>query len=185
MNIAVTGATGHIGVNLCRMLAAEGHAIRALCRASVAGLEGLDMEIIAGEVLDEAALDRLVAGAEVVFHLAALISVTGDRDGRVMKINVEGPRKVAAACLRAGVRRLVHFSSVHAYAQVGPDQVLDESCPLAGERAFAYDRSKAAGQREILRAVEQGLDAVILNPTGVIGPNDFPGPLMGQTFLRL
>ena len=81
---------------------------------------------------------------------------TGSRD-----VNVEGTRNVVQACRRAGVRRLVHFSSVHAYHQVPLDQPIDETRPLADvASAMAYDRSKAQGEAEVMAGVGQGLDAV-------------------------
>ncbi len=185
MNIVITGATGHIGVNLCKRLLTEGHRLTALYRQEATSLTGLDIQLIQGDILDEKALEQLVKGAEVVFHLAALISVTGGQNGLVHQTNVKGPEKLAAACVRAGVRRLVHMSSVHAFRQTQTDKVLDESCPLVGKEGFAYDYSKAAGQQAVLKAAGESLEVIILNPTGVIGPNDLFPSLMGQFFLRL
>lgn len=71
MRIAVTGASGHVGVNLCRMLIDQGHKVKALIHNSIKGLEGLDLEIVKGDLASEADLMRLCSGCEVVFHLAA------------------------------------------------------------------------------------------------------------------
>ena len=131
-------------------------------------------------------MHKALSGAEVVYHLAARISVTGDPDGMVRKINVEGTRNVANACLRDGVRRLVHFSSIHAFRQRPLDQPLDETrAPAQTPRSPAYDRSKAAGEQEVLAAVSAGLDAVIVNPSGVLGPHDYRPSRMGAVFLGL
>jgi dihydroflavonol-4-reductase len=184
--VAVTGATGHIGANLVRALIEEGHRVRILLHETSGSLRGVDVETVSGDVLDPASLQKALSGAEVVYHLAARISVTGDPDGMVHKINVVGPRNVAQACLRQGVRRLVHFSSIHAFRQEPLDQPLDETrAPARTPRSLAYDRSKAAGEEEVLAAVAQGLDAVIVNPSGVIGPHDYGPSRMGAVFQGL
>src|SRR5690606_21168800 len=114
------------------------------------------------------------AGAERVYHLAGVISIDGDANGRVHRVNVEGTRHVARACLSAGVGRLVHVSSVHAFDMDPRDEVLDETRAQVADspRHSAYDRSKARGEREVRAAIAAGLDAVILNPTGIMGPVD-------------
>jgi len=186
MLVAVTGAAGHLGANLVRRLLAEKHAVRAVVRRDERALAGLDIEKVRGDVFDVDSLAASFAGVEVVFHLAALISIVGDPRGMVRKTNVLGPHNVVQACERAGVRRLVHFSSIHAYAQAPLDRPLDETRPhAAGPRAYAYDLSKAAGEREVLAGVRAGLDAVIVNPTGVVGPCDFKPSRMGQVWLDL
>ncbi|MCB1494469.1 MAG: NAD-dependent epimerase/dehydratase family protein [Bauldia sp.] len=175
MHIAVTGATGHLGANLVRLLLADGHAVRALHHSTARSeaLEGLAVERMACDVCDPATLAPAFAGIDVVFHLAGLISIRGDPDGRVMRTNVEGTRNVVASCLDSDVGRLVHFSSIHALRTTRTDGVIDESAPPADATSFRYDQSKALGEGEVLAGVEKGLDAVILNPTGVIGPYDF------------
>jgi dihydroflavonol-4-reductase len=122
----------------------------------------------------------------VVFHLAAIISVTGDPLGRVAAVNVTGVENVAAAALACGVRRLVHCSSVHAFDLERAGRLLDETSPRAASPYLpAYDRSKFAGEQRLQAAIQQGLDAVIINPTGVIGPNDFAPSRMGRVLLAL
>jgi len=87
------------------------------------------------------------------------------------RVNVEGVRNVVNAALKVGVRRLVHISSIHAFKRVPSGITLDETVPFAPDSpAGAYDRTKAEGTLAVLQAVRQGLDAVIVCPTGVIGP---------------
>jgi dihydroflavonol-4-reductase len=121
----------------------------------------------------------------VLFRSAANISIVGEQNGLVRRVNVEGPRNVVEACRTCGVRRLVHFSSIHAFAQEPLSQVLDETRGQVNGGAPAYDRSKAAGEREVLAGVASGLDAVIVNPTGVLGPLDFKGSRMGAVLLGM
>jgi dihydroflavonol-4-reductase len=149
-------------------------------------LKGLDVETVAGDVRDLGSLYRAFEGAEVVYHVAALISLLMGDWPRLEAVNVIGTRNVVEACLRCGVRRLVHFSSIHALVQEPLDVPVDESRPLVeSRRSPPYDRSKAAGEREVRKGIERGLDAVIVNPTGMVGPYDFRPSHFGQVLLAL
>jgi dihydroflavonol-4-reductase len=186
MTVVVTGAAGHIGGNLVRALLSRGRRVRAIVHEDDAAVRGLPIEIRSADVCDEAAISDAIAGAEVVFHLAARISIIGDPDGKVRRTNVEGPRNVVRACQRHKVRRLIHFSSIHALSQQPLDLPIDENRAASDHpRLPAYDRSKAAGEREVLAGVSQGLDAVILNPLGVIGPHDYRPSRMGEVLINL
>lgn len=186
MRVVVTGASGHVGANLVRALVARGDEVRVLLRADDRAVRGLAVERVAGDLLEPRSLAALVAGAEVVFHAAAEVSIAGDRDGALERVNVLGTRNLAAACLAAGVRRLVHFSSIHALESPREDLPMDESRPFVVEReAPVYDRSKAAGEREIQAAAERGLAAVILNPTAIVGPFDFKPSHTGRLIVAL
>jgi len=183
--VAITGGTGHIGNNLTRALIAERRRLRLLIYTEPQGLDGLDFERVAGDVLDPASLDRAFDGAEVVYHVAGRISIYRDA-ALVHKVNVLGTRNVVEACLRAKVSRLVHVSSVHAFTQEPFNEPIRESHPLVTDRrALPYDRSKADGEREIQAGIAKGLDATIVNPSGVIGPYDFAPSRMGDMLLRL
>lgn len=186
MTVLVTGASGHIGGVLVRAMNAQQRRPRVLVRNDTDAIEGLDVERVNGDVLAPDTLETAMRGVDVVYHLAARISIDGDRDGKVFETNALGTRNVVEACLKSGVKRLIHFSSIHALEAAPLDSDLDESRPFAdGPGAPAYDKSKAAGEREVLEGVSKGLDAVILNPTGVIGPYDFKISQMGQVFLDL
>ncbi|NVB37108.1 SDR family oxidoreductase [Pseudenhygromyxa sp. WMMC2535] len=186
MTVVVTGASGHVGGNLVRALVAAGREVRVLVREDTRALEGVAVERVRGDVRDPDSLRAAFEGAQVVFHLAALISIVGDQGGLVTQTNVEGPRNVARACLDCGVPRLVHTSSIHAFNLRSREGQIDEAGPRSsGSRFNPYDRSKAAGEVEIRKAIDQGLDAVIVNPTGVIGPLDYKLSRMGEVFLQL
>ena len=185
--VAMTGATGHIGGNLARALLDQGRKVRALVHGpSSRALDGIAVERVSGDLLDPASLDRAFAGADVVYHLAARISVLRGDDAAVFRTNVDGTRNVVEACRRAGVRRLVHFSSVHALYQYPLASAIDEKRPLADlPDCLHYDRSKARGENVVLEAVKQGLDAVIVNPGAVLGPHDYYPSPMGRVVLDL
>lgn len=183
VKVAVTGATGHLGAHLVPLLLSHGHDVRALVFDAPEILDGLDVETVEGSVLDPSALRRLMTGVEVVFHLAAVISVQGDPDGRVATTNVGGTRNVVEAAIECRVKRLVHVGSIHAFDLTRREGPIDETSPRVGEKGAAYDRSKNAGEKEIRRGMDRGLDAVIVNPTGILGPLDYRPSLMGRSLL--
>lgn len=184
MRILVTGATGHIGANLLPQLTQAGHEVTALCHTDRRALQGLPVHAVQGDILEPASLTAAFEGQELVYHLAAAISTHGDPGGMVRKVNVDGTRNVLAAARAAGVRRVVHFSSIHAIAS--HDGVIVESLPLASDPKLpAYDRSKADGERAVAEAVAAGLDVVTVNPVGVVGPVDYAPSPMGDVILRL
>lgn len=182
--ILVTGATGHIGNVLVRELAAEGRPVRALLlngedATSLAGIAGV--ERVEGDVLDPASLARAFAGVKTAFHLAGVISILPGRNEWVRRVNIEGTRNVLAAARQAGVERLVYTSSIHAIHRAPHDTIIDETVPYDPVHAISeYDRSKAEATLEVQREAARGLNAVIICPTGVIGPFDFRRSEMGE-----
>lgn len=189
--VAVTGGTGHVGSCLVRQLLADGHEVRALVRGegTPKQLEGLDVEIVRGDICQPSSLAPLVDGVERVYHLAALISIVGPMGGKVRAVNVHGARNVGEAALSAGVKKMVHVSSVHAFelgdGAGGPKTIDETSSRSREETCPAYDASKAAGEAEIRKLVQKGLDAVIVHPAGVLGPFDFTPSRMGKVLLSL
>jgi dihydroflavonol-4-reductase len=186
MKVAVTGATGHVGANLVRALVERGgHQIRALVHDDDSPLAGLPVEKLRADVRDLGALRQAFEGVERVFHLAARISIAPGDGALVEAINVGGTRNVVEACLGAGVKRLIHFSSIHALSPEPRSAVVDENRPLAEGSWLPYDRSKAAAELEIRKGVERGLDAVTVNPTAVLGPHDYRPSQLGSVLLDL
>ena len=184
--VLVTGAAGHIGGNLIRTLIARGFAVRALVHRDRRALAGLDVELVQGELLEPDSMGAALDGIDTLFHLAGLISIDGDRGGQVRRTNVRGVRELMNRARESGVRRVVHFSSIHAFDSASPGPPVDERTERVRDGAHpAYDLSKRDGEEEVRRAIAAGLDAVIVNPTGVIGPLDFKPSRMGQVFLDL
>lgn len=185
MNIAITGGSGHIGVNLCRLLGKQGHKVRALLHHNFTSLKEMPIETIHGDILEPSSLRSLVRDADVVFHLAAVISIEGKKGRDLFRHNIEGTQNIIRAVRRFSSARLIHFSSIHTLLSNPNKNIMDENCPLAINDWMPYSRSKACAEAEVLKAVRSGLDAVILNPTAVIGPAD-PGPsLMGQALILM
>jgi len=144
------------------------------------------VEKVEGDLRAGDSLQRAFAGAEIVIHAAGRISVARTGIRRLLETNLGGTENVIAACRAAGVRRLVHFSSVEALSPAPLDLPVDEDRPLREVDARApYSSSKAEGERAVRRAVDAGLDAVILYPTAVIGPFDFAPSMLGSALLAL
>ena len=183
MRCAVTGASGHSGANLLRALLAAEHSPRALVRQDTRAIDGLDVERASADLSDVDALTRAFEDMEVVFHLAAAISLDGDPDGHVSQSNVVGTQNVIEACRRSNVRRLVHFSSVHAL-DPGRSILVTEDNPLASEGS-AYTRTKAEAESAVLGAATETLETVVISPSGIIGPEDHKPSPMGKTLAAI
>lgn len=188
IDVAVTGATGHLGNVLVRALCARGERVRAVLAPGdlVEPLAGLPVEHATADVRDAAALEAAFSGAERVFHLAGLVSITAGFEARMHEVNVEGTRAVVRACRAAGVRRLVHTGSVHALTEPRSGVLTEEAGFDPRLASGAYGKSKAWACREVQEAARAGLvDAVLALPTGVLGPFDFRLSEMGQLLRTL
>jgi dihydroflavonol-4-reductase len=180
--ILVTGATGHIGNVLVRKLIEKGEQVRifALPADNLVPLEDAKVDVARGDTRDYAAVRAACEGIDVVYHLAAIITILPGKQPHVFDVNVNGTRNVIKACRETGVKRLVYTSSIHALKRIPHGTKVDETVPFDPDNPFgAYDQSKAQATLEVLEAVKSGLDAVVLCPTGVIGPYDFSDSLMG------
>jgi len=181
--ILVTGATGHIGNVLVRKLLDRGEKVRALIwrGEDTTPLKNLDVEQVVGDVLDPASLEHAMHGVETVYHLAGIISILPGRNPLVWRVNVEGTRNVLEAARHASIRRLLYTSSIHAIAHAPHGVAMDETLGFDQNNPYGeYDRSKATASLEVQKAAARDLDAVIVCPTGVIGPYDFRGSEMGE-----
>jgi dihydroflavonol-4-reductase len=186
LTAVVTGASGHVGANLVRELLARGDHVRALVHVDTAALSGLDVQLVQGDIFEVATLRSAFKGADVVYHLAGHIDISGNRASRLADVNIGGTRNVVQACLDCRTRRLVHFSSIHAMVDSPAGAEADESTPLVSPSPrLTYDSSKAEGERIVREAVASGLDAVILSPTAIVGPHDYKPSHFGRVLLRL
>jgi nucleoside-diphosphate-sugar epimerase len=164
MRIAVTGAYGFVGTELCRLLSSEQHDVRGIGRSDRP--DGLN-------ITDTAGLVNRFAGVDVVVHLAARAHVTHDQAGDTLQkfraVNVEGTRCVAEAAVGARVRRLVFVSSIGVLGTATRGQCFNEASPAAPLEPYAVSKWEA---EQVLRGVQNqcGLDVVILRPALVYGP---------------
>jgi len=180
MKIAVTGANGHVGASLVRLLLKENHEVRVLMHTGIRAFQGLPVESVEGGLEDISALQKLCRDREIVFHLAAKIIIDSESYDEVYKINVEGTKNVAIAAREAGVKRFIHFSSIHALQQFPQDKPLDETRPLALHSGMVYDKTKALAEKWIREQNNPDFQVIILNPTAIIGPHDYQPSYLGQ-----
>lgn len=186
MKVAITGAAGHLGAALLQELCGRNILVKGLFRdADIRSCNGLPVEIIYGDMLQPGVLQSLFQHCDTVIHCAAVISVNGDPTGIVHRTNVEGTQLVIDAALAAGIKRFIHISSIHAFQQQPTFEILDEQRTHVTEKAFAYDRSKLAGQQAALAANNRGMEVLVMHPTSIIGPYDFKPSLMGHVIIDL
>lgn len=186
--ILVTGSAGHVGNVLVRHLTSKGLKVRALVMPSedIASLEGVKVEIARADITDIDSLDAVFENIEYVYHLAGIVAIAPGQKKMLEQVNVEGTNNIIASCRKHGVKRLVYFSSIHAYEEPEDGGRLDEKQSFLPEKIVGeYGRSKARASLAVMQAVKDGLDAVIVAPTGIIGPYDFKLSEMGQLFTEL
>jgi nucleoside-diphosphate-sugar epimerase len=183
LKIAITGASGHIGNTLCLELLHKGHTLKILARNPARIPFKGDFEIVQGHLFDEESIDNLLSGCDVLVHLAAIISINPGKRELIFYTNIKGPENMIAGCLHNGVKNIVHVSSIHAHRSTHAHQVINESSIYETSDKSAYDYSKYRGEQLMLEARGKGLNTVIVNPTGVIGPYDFKPSLSGRMIM--
>lgn len=184
--ILVTGGAGHIGNVLVRDLIKSGKRVRvlALPGEKVESLAGLDVDIVWGNILSLDDLREAMQGVDLVYHLASYVALTADQYDLMHKVNVEGTANVIAICKEMGVRRLVYTSSIHAYERVPEGQIVNERLRFDPQNPDGlYDRTKAEATLMVLEEAKKGLDAVVVCPTGVIGPYDYKLSEIGELII--
>lgn len=171
----VTGGTGFVGLNLIHELVDQGWQVTALYRpcSSLNHIGRLPIKIVEGDVTDIDSLRfAMPEGLDAVFHVAGNTSTWSRHNAAQTRDNVEGPANMSVVALEKDVPRFVHTSSIAAFGF--HEGCIDEATPVnAFETWINYPRTKAAGEIEIRRAIDEGLDAVIVNPANVVGAYDF------------
>ncbi|MCM1043307.1 MAG: NAD-dependent epimerase/dehydratase family protein [Corallococcus sp.] len=173
----VTGAAGHLGNNLIRLLYARGEQIRAfVMRGENADMLSGMAQIYYGDTRDASSLEQFLTYDSqtekiCVIHAAAIISITEKYDKRVFDVNVEGTRNVVEACIRHNADKFVHVSSVHALEPLAlkRGELLFDETKVTGN----YAKSKAVATKYVLECAARDLNACVVLPSGIIGPNDF------------
>ena len=176
MKIVITGASGHLGCVLVRQLYDQGHDIVAISRKAkqALSLQGVAVKKIDADIRNKEAMLHALQDADVVIHSAAMIYLKDKHEPDVKDINVNGTRIVAEAAIHCGVKRFIHISSIHAYNPKPFTQPQNESNPKVSENhCVQYDVSKMQAELVLHEMIAEGLDVVMLNPCGIIGPMDF------------
>ena len=184
--IAITGGTGLIGNTLCRYLLKEGHQLKVLVRYTDGkSLYDLDIQRITGDLFIAETLDELVRDCDIVVHLAGKVSIYPSERDEIFLTNIDGVKNIIDACKRNNIKNLIHFSSIHAHKGYGPDVPIDEQTPYSDDEFSPYDFSKAQGEQMVINARTDDFSTVIVNPTGVIGPQDFQPSYTGKLLVDI
>lgn len=185
MRIAITGASGFLGNHVYEILIKNGANINKLVHNNLGKNTGTETRIIKGDILNKSSLLTLVEDVDVVIHLAAALSLGEKKAASVHEINITGTKNIIEACKQKKIKKLIHVSSIKTLQHNSSTHIVDESTPLIQNSSSAYDFSKAIAEKLILEASHEGLDAVILNPTAVIGPGDSQPSYLGKAMIHL
>ena len=169
--IFVTGASGLVGSHLIKSLLAKDKQVVALYRQTIPSFEGAEkVNWILGDILDVVSLTKAMQGVTQVYHCAAIVSFSPKQKQQLFKINIEGTANVVNAALSAGVKKMVYVSSVAALGRIREDKPIDETMNWTPETSnSAYGQSKYLGEMEVWRGIAEGLNAVMVNPTIILG----------------
>lgn len=185
MRTLVTGATGFIGANIVRALLDKNYRVRALARpdSNKRNLEGLEVELAAGDVRDPESIKRALEGCSLLFHGAALYSFWVRPRKLIYQINVEGTRNVLQAALERGLERVVYTSSVAALGLPKDREPADEATPVDPKTIVSdYKRSKYLAQQVALEFSKK-MPVVIVNPSFPVGPYDIKPTPTGRVIV--
>ncbi len=174
-SVLVTGATGFLGEHLCRVLVEEGHIVRGLARSRSAVLEDLGVEHVRGDVLSNDDLQRALDGVSAVFHLAGAVSRDPQDAQRMMRLHVDGTRKVMEQMAAFGIRRMILASTSGTIGVSKEEAIIDETAPYAEEivAGWPYYASKIYQERLAFEHGERlGIEVVAVNPSLLLGPGD-------------
>ena len=177
----VTGASGHLGNTVIRKLLTRGEAVRAfiLEKERPKALEGLKAEVVSGDVTDPASLEPLFLGLDdkeiYLLHLASLITIYAQAGPRVYNINVGGTRHMLEAAEKYKAKRFLYCGTIHTLPLPEDfDQEIVEIDHYDPQQVYGdYAKSKAQASQLVLDAARRGLDTVIVQPSGILGPNDY------------
>ncbi len=187
MPIFITGGTGFLGVNLVRALVSRGERCRLLVRPTSPriGLDLPEIEFVPGDVTDRNSLRQAMRGCDRVFHLAAWVQATPWGIDEARRVNVEGTRNVTECALETGVRKLLHVSSIATIGCGSIEHPADESSAwnVPGQH-LPYYQTKYESEQVVISTVERGLNAVIANPTYLVGPWDIK-PSAGRILIQI
>ncbi|NQV84487.1 MAG: NAD-dependent epimerase/dehydratase family protein [Rhodospirillales bacterium] len=186
--ILVTGATGFVGSAVVRKLLERGYAVRVLARpmSNRANLDGLEVDIIEGDLLDATTLTPALDGCEGLFHVAADYRLWAPDPAPMFRANVDATRTLILAAGDCGVTRIVYTSSVAVLGNLPGDGVADEETPVTfGDMIGPYKQSKFLAEAEVRALIENnGLPVVIVNPSTPIGPRDIKPTPTGRMIVE-
>lgn len=172
--ILVTGGTGFLGSELIRQLTDSGEKVRAIKRDSSVIpplLKDKNIEWVKGDLSDYFSLEDALDGITHVYHCAGFVSMEPADHQKLQRVNVEGTTNIVNLCLEKNIKKLLHVSSVAALGKAKEGELITEDDHWVSEHQYGYSISKYAGEMEVWRSIAEGLTAVIVNPSIIIGKN--------------
>ena len=172
--VLVTGGSGLVGTELVKQLLQKNYKVTATYNTNPIKIAHPHLTTLQCDILDPAALEEIMNDVTEVYHCAAVVSFEPKDKRRLLKINVEGTANVVNASIDAGVKKLVHVSSVSALGRIRNGEVVNEQMNWSEETNNSiYGKSKFLGELEVWRGVGEGLQAVIVNPSIILGGNNW------------
>ena len=175
VNILVTGGSGLLGRELINQLLSQGKNVTAIYNNTpLDGFDSNNLKIVKCNILDVIGLEEIMSGVDELYHCAGKVSFAPREVNQLYKINVEGTANVVNAALNAGVKKMVHVSSVSSLGRIRQDEAITENMQWSEETSNSkYGQSKYMGELEVWRGIAEGLNAVIVNPTIILGPGNW------------
>ncbi len=173
--ILVTGGAGLLGKELIAQLLKDGKQVRAIYnKTKLHDFSSSNFQQFQCDVLDVVGLEEAMEGVEQVYHCAAIISFNPRRKQQMFKINIEGTANVVNAALEAGIKKMLHVSSVAALGRIREDVVINETMNWSEQTSnSSYGQSKYLAEMQVWRGIGEGLDAVMVNPVIILGAGDW------------
>ena len=172
--ILVTGGSGLVGSELISQLLALGNKIKAIYNSTRLTISHQDLIPVKCDILDTAALEKAMQEVTQLYHCAAMVSFSAKNKDQLLKINIEGTANVVNAALDAGVTKMVHVSSVSALGRIRENETVTEEMNWTEESSNSvYGKSKYLGEMEVWRGIGEGLQAVVVNPSLILGSGDW------------
>lgn len=176
----ITGANGHLGNTILRFLEKRKCEVRGLVLPGERVKDHKNIRYYTGDITDTTTLEPVFSNLKYrtvyVIHTAGIVDISDEISPAMYKVNVEGTKNILKLCRSHSVKRLVYVSSVHAIPEKNKMEVLTETKEFSPEKvAGGYAKTKAEATRAVLQAAENGLDAVVVHPSGILGPYDHSG----------
>ena len=177
MRIGVTGASGMVGINVCKEVLKNGDQLNILIREDVSYFDKLSCNKFYGDLNDINTLEKFCDGCDVIIHSAAMISIGFDAYDKVYDVNYTGTKNILDVSIKKKVKKFIFISTVNAYNKKPIHQTFDENRDLV-KKGNSYDVTKALAQELVISS--DGIETVSINPTSVLGKNDFKPSRLGK-----
>lgn len=172
--ILITGGSGLVGSELISQLLAHGNHVKAIYNNTPLSVNDPNLIAVQCDILDTSALEEAMQGVTQLYHCAAVVSFSSKNKDRLFEINIGGTANVVNAAVDAGVKKMVHVSSVSALGRIRENETVTEEMSWTEESSNSlYGKSKYLGEMEVWRGIGEGLDAVIVNPSLILGSGDW------------